>query len=491
MMLETKTVVHCPICQAEIADPSVRKLCQNCGNGDRTRTAFLLYQALRPITKQAKALVFTAENWLPDDMFASCERSIFLGQNHLDIQDIARDDGSYSWIASNHVLEHVEDDQAALREMYRILTTDGVLQITVPTPAFTYSSTDWGYPDLDKMGHYRNYGADFAFFLRRVLPSACVLTAIAKDTISPYMDVVFFICKSALRMQEIAELLFAANMIAIPSLPVEPEPMVEGRRDLRRPTMEQSLRLVRHLAPDAVEQIVDIGAQRHTDFLMDAFPDRLHHLFEPVSIYHKDLEKNYRSRNIRYKLHKLALSNESGVLFLHNTSLDGSGNITHSQILPHRDETMEFLVNIEEIDVKRLDDVFTPKDVGGDLSYLIKIDVDGLEEEIIEGGADLIRSASFVIIEASIGQENFFARADLLKRYGFRMFDICDNAYYYGQLAQVDFLLINDRLRRDNMKFKPWQYAEGKVVWRKWQHGFRDLVGAPIDDPFKDDTKGG
>ena len=114
-------------------------------------------------------------------------------------------------------------------------------------------------------------------------------------------------------------------------------------------------------------------------------------------------------------------------------------------------------------------------------------DGDRIFEKVIEGGQEVIGGASFVIIEASIGRQDLCSRAALLEKCGFRMFDICDNAYYFGQLALVDLVMINNRLRNQEIKFKPWQYTEGKVVWSKWQHGFGDHVNEPVTDPFAED----
>lgn len=255
---------------------------------------------------------------------------------------------------------------------------------------------------------------------------------------------------------------------------------------MRYPTLQQSLRINREIAPGSVQQVIDIGAQRRTDFLMDVYPDKHHHLFEPVSTYHPDLEKNYQDAKINYTLHKQALSDVDGMLYLHNTSVDGSGRVTHSHIKPERVEDLDFLVNIEEIETRRLDSIMTREGLG-DLSYLIKMDVDGVEEKIIDGGQDVIGGASFVVIEASIGRQDLCSRAALLEKCGFRMFDICDNAYYFGQLALVDLVMINNRLRNQEIKFKPWQYTEGKVVWSKWQHGFGDHANEPVTDPFADE----
>jgi FkbM family methyltransferase len=252
---------------------------------------------------------------------------------------------------------------------------------------------------------------------------------------------------------------------------------------MRYPVLQQSLRMIRRISPNSIREVIDVGVQRKTEFLMDVFPDCHHHLFEPVSTYHGDLESNYRSRQISYDLHKIALAETNGTSYLHNTSGDGSGRITHSYIKPHREENLPFLINIEEIATRRLDDVLTRTKLG-DLTYLVKLDVDGIEEKIIAGGNDVIRGASFVVIEASIGRSDLCSRAALLEKHGFRMFDICDNAYYYGQLALVDLVLINSRLRASQVKFRPWEYSGGKVNWPKWQHGFVDLVDEPADDPF-------
>lgn len=252
---------------------------------------------------------------------------------------------------------------------------------------------------------------------------------------------------------------------------------------MRYPVITQSLRLVRRISPDATGQIVDIGVQVKTEFLMQVFPDRHHHLFEPSTVYHPQLETNYREKGIDYTLHKIALSDTDGVLYLHNTSVDGSGRVTHSQIKPEREDDLQFLVNIEEIPTRRLDAVFADKPLS-DLGYIVKLDVDGVEEKIIAGGQDVLRNASFIIIETSIGRQDLCSRAALLEKLGFRIFDLCDNAYYYGQLALVDLVMINNRLRATEIKYRPWEYSKGKVHWPKWQHGFRQLEDEPVEDPY-------
>ena len=147
---------------------------------------------------------------------------------------------------------------------------------------------------------------------------------------------------------------------------------------MRYPTLQQSLRVVRKIAPLSVTKVVDIGAQRKTEFLMDVYPDVLHHLFEPVTVYHDDLKQNYNSRGIPFVLHQVALGETDGLLYLHNQSADGSGRITHSRLFAERQDDLKFVVSIEEVMGRRLDSMMSREELG-DLSYLVKLDVDGLE----------------------------------------------------------------------------------------------------------------
>jgi hypothetical protein len=207
--------IVCPICDsAEFK--SNRYICCGCGNGDRTRTLYYMYLPLVAATKGRSALAFTTENWLKSNWFTKCERSIFNGSNHLDIQNIERHSGSYSWVTCNHVLEHIENDDMAIKELYRILSDDGVLQITVPMPSRSYTTVDWGFPDPKIYGHWRGYGADFINNLKQILPSAKVLTVITEDKMTPFKDIAYLIAKSEETRKEVANLLFKAGFIVVP-----------------------------------------------------------------------------------------------------------------------------------------------------------------------------------------------------------------------------------------------------------------------------------
>lgn len=206
----------CPICSSEIEDESVRQICQSCGNGDRTRSLYLMYDQISPLTVKENALVFTTENWLPDRFFGRVERSVYGGSNHLDIQAIARIDGAYSWVASNHVLEHVSNDRSALLELFRIISDNGIIQLTVPTPSRVYSTKDWGFADPTRMGHFRNYGAEFTDLIREVLPNSHILAIYLEDSISPFRDITYLLAKNRNQIQIYGDFLLKTGRVCVP-----------------------------------------------------------------------------------------------------------------------------------------------------------------------------------------------------------------------------------------------------------------------------------
>lgn len=85
----------------------------------------------------------------------------------LDITNSHLPDGQFDLICCSHVLEHVEDDRAAIREIYRMLSAGGMALIMVPiTEEVTYEDPNVTSPEerQEKFGqsdHVRAYGQDF------------------------------------------------------------------------------------------------------------------------------------------------------------------------------------------------------------------------------------------------------------------------------------------------------------------------------------------
>jgi len=91
----------------------------------------------------------------------------------VDLQHLPFADHAYDMVVCNHVLEHLPDDEQALREITRVLSKRGVAVITVPGD-FTRRETVYFSGELEN-GHYRDYGLDFVERLRALCGTVDVI----------------------------------------------------------------------------------------------------------------------------------------------------------------------------------------------------------------------------------------------------------------------------------------------------------------------------
>ena len=94
----------------------------------------------------------------------------------LDITNLAFEDNRFDIIMCNHVLEHVNDDNKAMQELYRVLKPGGLGILQVPISAVlnqTYENPDIIDPKdreehFGQFDHVRLYGADYPEKLKKV-----------------------------------------------------------------------------------------------------------------------------------------------------------------------------------------------------------------------------------------------------------------------------------------------------------------------------------
>lgn len=89
-----------------------------------------------------------------------------------DAQRIPVVSGTIDLAISVHVLEHLPDDMAAVREIRRVLTTKGVALVMVPQQKVP-KTVEFPCAKADEHYHYRRYGEDFVARLREVF-GGCV-----------------------------------------------------------------------------------------------------------------------------------------------------------------------------------------------------------------------------------------------------------------------------------------------------------------------------
>jgi glycosyltransferase involved in cell wall biosynthesis/ADP-heptose:LPS heptosyltransferase len=151
----------------------------------------------------AHALQISPDPGVPAPRFASLEVSVYGGENSLDLEAIERDDASYDYLVCNHVLEHVANDRLAFSELLRVLRPDGILQLSVPNPIMREKTTEWGFADDERHGHYREYGRDLLDRFRDASPGTGVIAVEAHDAVTRTPDLVYFWSRDAGRLAEL------------------------------------------------------------------------------------------------------------------------------------------------------------------------------------------------------------------------------------------------------------------------------------------------
>ncbi len=89
---------------------------------------------------------------------------------HFDIAEIPHPEDSFDLVLCSHVLEHVADDRAALRELHRVLGPGGSAIVLVPLdtslPETNEDPAVVGPDEREQVfgqhDHVRQYGLDFA-----------------------------------------------------------------------------------------------------------------------------------------------------------------------------------------------------------------------------------------------------------------------------------------------------------------------------------------
>jgi len=149
-----------------------------------------------------------------------------------------------------------------------------------------------------------------------------------------------------------------------------------------------------------IQSILDIGANTG-QFAQKArwlFPDAKIYSFEPILSVYEKLKENFVG-DVNFEAYNTALGEEEGlVTFFQNEFSDSSSLLKMKNI--HK-ENFPFTQNESKINVNitTLDKILHDKQIGH--PYLVKIDVQGFEEKVINGGKSIVENADYIITEVS------------------------------------------------------------------------------------------
>ena len=143
-------------------------ICIYCNSRKRHRGLFEQYKIILKGFEDPQILHFAPEpvfySLFKNYNYTTADLNLSDVDLNLNIENIEHHSNYFDLILCNHVLEHVENDYLALRELYRILKSEGVLVLTVPGNWKRDKIIE--FSTINSNGHYRDYGLDFIYILQ-------------------------------------------------------------------------------------------------------------------------------------------------------------------------------------------------------------------------------------------------------------------------------------------------------------------------------------
>jgi len=205
--------------------------------------------------------------------------------------------------------------------------------------------------------------------------------------------------------------------------------------------MDASLRHLRQLGYNPAV-IVDVGSASGTEELLTVFPESRFVWIEPLLEFEEHLEQLSQRYNGKYLI--AACGKQTG-----NAILNVHPNLTASSLLQEADGTAADGIP-RRVKMYSLDDLINTSDIQG--SVLLKIDVQGMELEVLEGAQQMLSACEAIILEVSFFR---FLKtnpeiADVIgymKEKEFVPYDVFggSNRPFDGALAQKDILFVKEK----------------------------------------------
>jgi FkbM family methyltransferase len=166
--------------------------------------------------------------------------------------------------------------------------------------------------------------------------------------------------------------------------------------------------------------VIDVGAACGTPALYDAFDQAYLVLVEPLDEYRLDLERLAGTRRAEY--HQTAVGSREGTITIEVERLRAMSSAVPA--LGGRE-----VVDAREVPLTTLDRLAAKRDWPDPLG--LKIDVEGYEQQVIDGATEMLPRCEFLILEASIAPRYkddpmCFGLIASLRSHGFEVCDVID-----------------------------------------------------------------
>lgn len=192
------------------------------------------------------------------------------------------------------------------------------------------------------------------------------------------------------------------------------------------------------------QTVIDVGVAYGTFELYEKFPDANHLLVEPVSECEDFLKDICRKYKAQYVL--AAAGKKPGTIVINvHRGIQGSSILketegSHADGIPR------------EIPMVTIDDLCRERNLKE--PYLIKIDVQGAELEVLEGAKEVMKDTELILLEVSlfefmVNSPQLYDVVTYMKEQGFVVYDIfcgCTRPLD-GALAQVDMAFVKENGR--------------------------------------------
>lgn len=182
------SAVRCPLCGGgfdRFKDDWNRPdaLCWRCGSHERHRAQWLLFERRPELLRDIGSLLHVSPEWCLRERLARQPGLRYVTTDldpaqdvdlRLDVTALDLPDAAFDAVICSHVLEHVPDDGAAMRELHRVTAPGGWCLVMVPLAlhrATTYEDPDITTPaarerEFLQADHVRLYAPDIAGRLR-------------------------------------------------------------------------------------------------------------------------------------------------------------------------------------------------------------------------------------------------------------------------------------------------------------------------------------